>query len=116
MSPPGLLSGGPTTGAHEGRSNIKPTRPVRRYRLAGRDHPEGGTGKRSRRSAALLLDGSSHADVWGADWLPTEKAVELGALINVRPAQGNRGIEIQSAELRSLVERIVRAILGGIEP
>jgi hypothetical protein len=82
----------------------------------GREILAGGGDYHADCEEALLLDGSSQADVWGADWLPTEKAVEFGALINVRPAQGNRSIEIQSAELRTRVERIVRAILGGLEP
>ncbi len=58
---------------------------------------------------ALLEDGSLQEDVWGADWDPVGE-VRFGSLINIRPRQGNRGLEIQSPEIRNRVERVVRRI------
>src|SRR3990170_6243659 len=48
----------------------------------------------------LLVDGSRQHDVWGADWYPESKTVEFVALINIRPQQGNRGMEIEDPKLR----------------
>jgi hypothetical protein len=63
--------------------------------------------------AALLEDGSQQEDIWGADWYPESRTVAFGALINIRPKQGNRGMEIQSLELRRKIEEIVRRLLEG---
>jgi len=57
---------------------------------------------------ALLEDGSRQEGIWGADWYPESRAVGFGALINIRPDQGNRGMEIENPQLRERVETIVR--------
>ena len=61
---------------------------------------------------ALLETGSRQEDVWGADWDPAGE-VRFESLINIRPRQGNRSLEIQSVELRKRVECIVRRIFEG---
>lgn len=61
---------------------------------------------------ALLEDGSLQEDVWGADWDPSGE-VRFESLINIRPRQANRGLEIQSLEIRRRVERIVRHVFEG---
>jgi hypothetical protein len=48
---------------------------------------------------ALLEDGSLQEDVWGVDWDPIGE-VRFESLINIRPGQANRGLEIQSLEIR----------------
>jgi hypothetical protein len=48
----------------------------------------------------------------GADWYPESKTVEFGALINIRPRQGNRGMEIEDPNLRKRIETIVRQFFG----
>ena len=58
----------------------------------------------------LLEDGSRQEDIWGADWHPESQAVDFGALINIRPHQGNRGMEIGSPKLRERIETIIRAL------
>ena len=63
----------------------------------------------------LLEDGSRQEDIWGADWYPDSQTVGFGALINIRPDQGNRGMEIESPELRRKIEGIVRRLLEGGE-
>ena len=59
----------------------------------------------------LLEDGSRQEDIWGADWVPESKTVEFVALINIRPHQGNRGMEIEDPNLRAKIETIVRRCL-----
>lgn len=60
----------------------------------------------------LLEDGSRQEDIWGADWYPDSMKVEFGALINIRPHQENRGMEIEDPELRAKIETIIRRLLG----
>lgn len=59
----------------------------------------------------LLEDGSRQEDIWGADWYPQSRTVKFGALINIRPRQGNFLMDISSSALRTQVEQIVRALL-----
>ena len=60
---------------------------------------------------ALIEDGSRQEDIWGADWYPDSKTVEFVALINIRPRQGNRGMEIEDPKVRAKIEAIVRRLL-----
>ena len=60
---------------------------------------------------ALLEDGSQQENIWGADWYPDTRTVGFGALINIRPQQGNRGMEIEDPKLRTKIEMIVRQLL-----
>lgn len=48
----------------------------------------------------LLQDGSRQQDVWGGDWFPDMQDVGFESLINIRPRQNNRGLELQSPLLR----------------
>src|SRR4030065_785903 len=57
---------------------------------------------------ALLEDGSRQEDIWGADWYPESRTVEFVALINIRPHQGNRGMEIEDPNLRTRIETVIR--------
>jgi hypothetical protein len=59
----------------------------------------------------LLEDGSRQEDIWGADWYPEQRKVEFGALINIRPHQGNRSMEVEDPKLRDRIETIARALL-----
>jgi len=60
---------------------------------------------------ALLEDGSRQQDIWGADWHPESKTLEFVALINIRPRQGNRGMEIEDPNVKLKIEGIVRRLL-----
>jgi hypothetical protein len=64
----------------------------------------------------LLDQGSRQEDIWGADWYPDGHTVTFGALINIRPRQNNRTMEVQDAALRVRIEQIVRAIFEGNAP
>jgi len=46
-------------------------------------------------------------------WYPDSRSVVFGALINIRPRQGNMGMEIQDIRLREQVEAVVRHLLEG---
>lgn len=65
---------------------------------------------------ALLLEaGSRQEELWGANYYPErapEHRIEYVALINIRPAQGNRSMEIQDPEARERVREITVEILG----
>ncbi|OFV94106.1 MAG: hypothetical protein A3G76_04015 [Acidobacteria bacterium RIFCSPLOWO2_12_FULL_65_11] len=59
------------------------------------------------------------ADLWGANYYPglgASQCIEFTALINIRPAQGNRSMEIQDAGTRNAVGEIVHALVGAGEP
>jgi len=67
----------------------------------------------------LLEDGSRQADLWGANYYPgrgPEECVEYTALINIRPAQGNRSMEIQDPSVRERVRELTFALIGEGEP
>ena len=68
---------------------------------------------------ALLEDGSRQADLWGANYYPgrgSDECIEYTALINIRPAQGNRSMEIQDPAVRDRVRRLTVALIGEGEP
>ncbi len=60
---------------------------------------------------ALLEDGSQQENVWGADWYPEVRRVGFESLINIRPRQQNRSMEIKDPVLREKIETIVRHLL-----
>lgn len=68
----------------------------------------------------LLLESGSHQeDLWGANYLPglgPEDCIEYTSLINIRPAQGNRTMEIAAPEIRARVREITFALIGQGEP
>ncbi len=75
----------------------------------------GGGGEMHADCEQVLLDnGSEQEDIWGANWYPAEQRVEYEALINIRPQMGNRGMLIQSEEIRQVVQEVTLAILGGV--
>lgn len=69
--------------------------------------------------ALLIEDGSRQRDLWGANYYPGRGAdgcLEFTALINIRPAQGNRSMEIEDDEVRSRVAALARRLIGEGEP
>ena len=59
----------------------------------------------------LLESGCKQKDIWGADWFPEEKRVDFRSLINIRPRQNNRVMEIQDKKIRDRVEKITKDLL-----
>jgi hypothetical protein len=69
--------------------------------------------------ALLLENGSRQADLWGANYFPgagPDRCLELTALINIRPAQGNRGMVVQDAAVAEKMRAIVFDLVGRGEP
>jgi len=63
----------------------------------------------------LMTQGSSQADLWGANYYPgqgPDQCIEYTALINIRPSQGNPSMEIQDAETRRIIREIAHALIG----
>lgn len=67
----------------------------------------------------LLQEGSLQADLWGANYYPgkgREGCIEYTSLINIRPSQGNRGMEIVDPAIRERVRELTFALIGEGEP
>src|SRR5689334_12826583 len=67
----------------------------------------------------LLEEGSRQADLWGANYYPgrgAEECIEYTSLINIRPSQGNRGMEILDPAIRERVRALTFALIGEGEP
>ena len=64
--------------------------------------------------SVLLEDGSQQENIWGADWNPTTQEVTFESLINIRPMQNNRSLELQDPVLRMRVEKITHILLDGV--
>ena len=59
--------------------------------------------------------GWRRADLWGANYFPgrgPDGCIEYTALINIRPSQGNRSMEIQDADTRRAVREITHDLIG----
>lgn len=59
----------------------------------------------------LIESGSKQVDIWGGDWYPEDKRVAFGSLINIRPRQNNRTMEMQDSKIRQQMELIIRGLL-----
>ncbi len=68
----------------------------------------------------LLEDGSRPDDLWGANYLPgrgREDCIEYTSLINIRPARGNPGMEIEDPAIRERIRELTALLIGaGEEP
>lgn len=65
--------------------------------------------------AALLDDGSRQSDLWGINLYPGEPGagwIEFDSMINVRPAQGNRGRDVEDEGRRAAIRRVVNALVA----
>lgn len=63
-----------------------------------------------------LLEAESHQpDLWGANYYPgrgRDGCIEFTALINIRPAQGNRSMEVQDPAIREKIRVLTFALIG----
>jgi hypothetical protein len=65
--------------------------------------------------ALLLESGSAQQDLWAANYYPgrgPEACIEYTALINIRPAQGNPGMEIADPAIRERLRELTFEVLG----
>lgn len=62
----------------------------------------------------LLNNGSLQSDLWGVNIYPMKKKferIEYTALINIRPSQGNRGMEILDESVKYKIDHIIDYLL-----
>lgn len=67
----------------------------------------------------LLANGSRQTDLWGANYYPGKAmgdCIEFTALINIRPAVGNRSMAIADSAVRDRVREITFELIGRGEP
>lgn len=63
----------------------------------------------------LLEAGSEQRDLWGFNIYidkPIEERVVCSSLINIRPSQGNRAMEVQDFDLRQKITDVVNNLTG----
>lgn len=68
-------------------------------------------------NTALIADGSEQKNLWGFNVYPGEKgdkAIEYVSLINIRPAQGNKTMELADEHLRTATRDIVRMFVPNL--
>ncbi len=68
-------------------------------------------------NAILISDGSKQENVWGFNihvYEHGDSALKFVSLINIRPTQGNRGMEIQDEELRKKIRAIVERLIPNL--
>ena len=64
---------------------------------------------------ALLEAGSHPADLWGANYLPGRgrgDCIEYTSLINIRPARGNPGMEVEDPAIRERIRVLTASLIG----
>lgn len=59
----------------------------------------------------LIEHGSKQDMVWGFNFYPNESRIEYVSLINIRPSQNNRKIEIQDDSLKRKMEQVIRKFI-----
>jgi hypothetical protein len=62
----------------------------------------------------LLEDGSDQKNLWGANIYPLrnkEEFLEFTSFINIRPAMGNRSMEVTEPGIRQKIQQIVSTLL-----
>lgn len=63
----------------------------------------------------LLEKGSKQGDIWGANYYPGKgesRCIEYTALINIRPSQGNKSMEVMDKDLREKIREITFELIG----
>lgn len=62
----------------------------------------------------LLEDGSKQENLWGFNIYPDkpmEEMIEYTSLINIRPRQGNRSMEIENEEIRNKAAEVINKLV-----
>jgi hypothetical protein len=65
--------------------------------------------------ALLLEDGSAQKNLWGINIYPDKNRaqwVEFDSMINIRPSQGNRSRNVEDADARTQIMRVVGTIIS----
>ena len=64
--------------------------------------------------ALLIEEGSSQNNLWGINLYsekPKEEMIEYTSLINIRPSQNNRSLEIENQEIRKKILEIINSLI-----
>jgi len=67
----------------------------------------------------LLENGSRQSALWGGNYFPGRgegECVVYNSMINIRPAAGNRSLDVQDPVLRQRIREVVFALIGRGEP
>ncbi|OHA21417.1 MAG: hypothetical protein A2849_00265 [Candidatus Taylorbacteria bacterium RIFCSPHIGHO2_01_FULL_51_15] len=59
----------------------------------------------------LIAHGSKQPNIWGFNFYPDSNHIAFTSLINIRPAQNNRRIEVENEALRKQMEEIIRKLI-----
>lgn len=62
----------------------------------------------------LIEDGSRQENLWGFNIYlnkPEEEMLEYNSLVNIRPKQGNRSMEIKNKEIKNKIFKIVNNLV-----
>jgi len=59
----------------------------------------------------LMANGSKYANLWGANIYPKDKKIDFISLINIRPADNNRSMDIEDENIKKKVEDIIKKLL-----
>ncbi|NOT31658.1 MAG: hypothetical protein HOP15_14520 [Planctomycetes bacterium] len=71
------------------------------------------------RRASLIEQGSRQDSLWGGNYHPEldeEECIEYESLINIRPASGNPGLEVQNPAIRATIRAVVFSLIGSGRP
>lgn len=59
----------------------------------------------------LCRNDSLNTNLWGVNIYPKDKKIDFISLINIKPAQNNRSMDIQNQEIKQKVEEIIAELL-----
>ncbi len=59
----------------------------------------------------LVDDGSLQKNLWGANLYRHNLSIDFVSLINIKPMEGNRSMEIQGPVIKRKVEEIIKKLL-----
>ena len=62
----------------------------------------------------LLEDGSKQSNLWGANIYPDrakDEYIEYTSLINIRPRDNNRGMEVSDQTMRDRIKKVIDSLI-----
>ena len=55
----------------------------------------------------LVHDGSNRNDLWGANVYPQKRDIHFVSLINIRPVDGNRSMEVELPDIKEKIRAVI---------
>ncbi len=59
----------------------------------------------------LMKDDSLYVNLWGANVYPQDKKIDFISLMNIRPADNNRSMDIEDPIIKKRVEDIIKKLI-----